>query len=116
MDAGGMGISFGSYYNPGCSYEEMLATAKEAARHGGRRLRAWERALLRTCMQSADHRVERVDQDAPRHADAESGYFEQSVVVAGHPESLAQRRWQRKRKRAYSARRISRAVNGPMIT
>jgi len=35
MEAGGMGISFGSYYNPGCSYEEMLATAKEAARHGG---------------------------------------------------------------------------------
>ena len=35
MEAGGMGISFGAYYNPGCSYEEMLATAKEAARHGG---------------------------------------------------------------------------------
>ncbi len=35
MEAGGMGVSFGSYYNPGCSYEEMLATAKEAARHGG---------------------------------------------------------------------------------
>ena len=35
MDAGGMEIAFGSYYNPGCSYEEMLATAKEAARHGG---------------------------------------------------------------------------------
>ncbi len=35
MESGGMGVSFGSYYNPGCSYEEMLATAKEAARHGG---------------------------------------------------------------------------------
>jgi hypothetical protein len=35
MEAGGMGVSFGSYYHPGCSYEEMLATAKEAARHGG---------------------------------------------------------------------------------
>lgn len=35
MEAGSMGVSFGSYYNPGCSYEEMLATAKEAARHGG---------------------------------------------------------------------------------
>jgi len=35
MEAGGMGISFGSYYNPGCSYKEMLATAKEASRRGG---------------------------------------------------------------------------------
>jgi N-acyl-D-amino-acid deacylase len=35
MEQGSMGVSFGSYYNPGCSYEEMLATAQEAARHGG---------------------------------------------------------------------------------
>ena len=35
MEAGGMGISHGAYYNPGCTYEEMIATAKEAARHGG---------------------------------------------------------------------------------
>lgn len=35
MEEGSMGVSFGAYYNPGCSYEEMLATAREAARHGG---------------------------------------------------------------------------------
>jgi N-acyl-D-amino-acid deacylase len=35
MEQGSMGVSFGSYYNPGCSYEEMLATAREAARYGG---------------------------------------------------------------------------------
>jgi N-acyl-D-amino-acid deacylase len=35
MEAGSMGVSFGAYYNPGCTYEEMLATAQEAARHGG---------------------------------------------------------------------------------
>ncbi|MFC1888779.1 amidohydrolase family protein [Thermodesulfobacteriota bacterium] len=35
MEAGGMGISFGSYYGPGCTTEEMIATASEAAAHGG---------------------------------------------------------------------------------
>lgn len=35
MEAGGMGVSHGAYYQPGCTYEEMIATAKEAARHGG---------------------------------------------------------------------------------
>jgi len=32
---GSLGVSFGSYYHPGCTYEEMLATAVEAAAHGG---------------------------------------------------------------------------------
>lgn len=35
MEAGGMGISHGAYYHPGCTYEEMIATTREAARHGG---------------------------------------------------------------------------------
>jgi N-acyl-D-aspartate/D-glutamate deacylase len=35
MAAGSLGVSFGSYYHPGCTYEEMLATAEEAAVHGG---------------------------------------------------------------------------------
>ena len=32
---GSMGVSFGSYYHPGCAFEEMLATATEAAAQGG---------------------------------------------------------------------------------
>jgi len=35
MAEGSLGISFGAYYNPGCTYEEMLATALESARLGG---------------------------------------------------------------------------------
>ena len=35
LEDGGMGVSFGSYYGPGCTYEEMLATARESALLGG---------------------------------------------------------------------------------
>jgi N-acyl-D-aspartate/D-glutamate deacylase len=35
MQNGSFGISYGSYYAPGCTYEEMLATAQESARVGG---------------------------------------------------------------------------------
>jgi len=35
MQNGGFGVSFGSYYGPGCTYEEMLATAQESVRLGG---------------------------------------------------------------------------------
>jgi len=32
---GSLGVSFGSYYHPGCTFQEMLAAATEAAAHGG---------------------------------------------------------------------------------
>jgi len=32
---GSMGVSFGAYYHPGCTFEEMLATAAESAARGG---------------------------------------------------------------------------------
>ena len=32
---GSLGISFGAYYHPGCTYAEMRATAVESAAHGG---------------------------------------------------------------------------------
>ena len=35
LAGGSLGVSFGSYYHPGSTTEEMLATAKEAAEHGG---------------------------------------------------------------------------------
>jgi N-acyl-D-aspartate/D-glutamate deacylase len=35
MQDGSFGVSYGSYYGPGCTYEEMLATAQESARLGG---------------------------------------------------------------------------------
>jgi len=35
LAGGSMGISFGAYYHPGCTFEEMLATATEAAAQGG---------------------------------------------------------------------------------
>ncbi len=35
MAQGSMGISFGAFYHPGCTYEEMLATAAEAKRLDG---------------------------------------------------------------------------------
>ncbi|MBN1618747.1 amidohydrolase family protein [Candidatus Dojkabacteria bacterium] len=35
LQNGGFGVSFGSYYGPGCTYEEMLATAQESVSAGG---------------------------------------------------------------------------------
>lgn len=35
LEDGGMGVSFGAYYGPGCTYEEMLATARQSALLGG---------------------------------------------------------------------------------
>jgi len=35
MEAGGLGISYGPFYAPGSSYEEMLALAKEVSRFNG---------------------------------------------------------------------------------
>lgn len=35
MKDGALGVSFGPFYGPGCTYEEMLALAKVAAEYGG---------------------------------------------------------------------------------
>lgn len=35
MAAGSLGTSYGPFYNPGATYDEMLATAKMAAKHDG---------------------------------------------------------------------------------